>query len=76
MSLEATKWTVETLTTAAGRPFGRIINIFKSMSDLGYNSFVALHNSYVQPVAGCAAAVWDSIDYPAPNVLKNRINRF
>ncbi len=46
------------------------------MSDLGYGSFMTLHNSYILPVAGYVAAVWGFKDYPAPRVLQNRINRF
>ena len=68
--------TVETLTSAAGRSFGRIINIFKSMGDMGYETYSTLYRSYVLPVANYGAGVWGFKNYPAPQVLQNRIERF
>ena len=50
--------TVEALTSAAGRSFGRIVNIFKSMGDMGYETYHTLYYSYVLPVANYAAGVW------------------
>ena len=46
------------------------------MSDLEYNSFSTLYNSYVVPVANYGAAGWDYNDYPAPRVLQKIVNRF
>ena len=68
--------TVESLTLAAGRSFGRIVNIFKKMGDMGYETFDTLCHSYVLPVANYAAGVWGFKDYPAPQVLQNRMTRF
>ncbi len=68
--------TVESLTLAAGRSFGRIVNIFKKMGDMGYQTYDTLCHSYVLPVANYAAGVWGFKDYPAPQVLQNRITRF
>ncbi len=67
--------TVEALTAAAGRSYGRIIDLIKRMGDMGYNSYCTLYHSYVLPVANYAAAVWGFKDYPAPRVLQNRISR-
>ena len=68
--------TVSVLTSAAGRSFGRIINIFKKFGDLGYETFTMLFDNYVLPVAGYAAGVWGFKDYPAPQVLQNKAERF
>ena len=59
---------VEALTAAAGRSFGTIINIFKNMGDMGYETFCTLYHSYVLPVANYAAGVWEFKNYPAPQV--------
>ena len=68
--------TVEALTSAAGRSFGRIINMFRKMGDMGYETYSTLCDSYVLPVANYAAGVWGFKDYPAPQVLQNKIQRF
>ena len=68
--------TVTALTAAAGRSFGRIVNIFKHMGDMGYHSYGALYDAYVLPVANYGAAVWGYKDYSSPQVLQNRIQRF
>ena len=54
---------------AAGRSFGRIINMFKHLGNMGYGS-------YVLPIMNYAAAVWGFDDYPAPQVLQNKVSRF
>ena len=68
--------TVEALTAAAGRSYGRIVGLFKKLGDMGYNTFVTLLQSYVFPVANYGAAVWGFEDYQAPQVLQNKISRF
>ena len=70
------KKTVDALTAAAGRSFGRIVDIFRKVGDLGYRSYNTLYESYVLPVANYAAAVWGFRDHPAPRVLQNRLHRF
>lgn len=60
--------TVESLTSAASRSFGRIVNIFKSMGDMGYETYHTLYHSSVLPVANYAAGVWGFKNYPAPQV--------
>ena len=39
--------TVEALTAAAGRSYGRIVNILKHMGDMGYETYGTLYHSYV-----------------------------
>ena len=68
--------TVSALTAAASRSYGRIINIFKKLSDMGCNTYHTLYNSYVVPIVTYGAAVWGYKDFQAPKVLQNRINRF
>ena len=68
--------TVESLTSAAGRSYGRIIGLFTKLGDIGYNSYCTLYETYVLPVANYAAGVWGFKDYSAPRVLQNSINRF
>ena len=68
--------TVDALTAAAGRSYGRIVGLFKKLGDMGYNTFVTLLQSYVLPVANYGAAVWGFKDHQAPRVLQNKISRF
>ena len=70
------KRTVDALTSATGRSFGRIVNIFKHMGDMGYETYSTLCDSYVLPVANYAARVWGFGVFPAPQVLQNRIQHF
>ena len=68
--------TVDALTAAAGRSFGRIVNMFKGIGNMGYGTYRTLCDSYILPVANYGAAVWGFADYPAPQVLQNRVGRF
>ena len=52
------------------------MNMFKSMGNMGYGTYHTLCDSYVLPVANYGAAVWGFADYPASQVLQNRIGRF
>ena len=67
---------MKALTAAGSRSFGRIVNIFKHMGDMGYDTYRTLYDTYVLPVVNYAAAVWGFADHPAPQVLQNRIGRF
>ena len=64
------------ITAAAGRSFGRIIDIFRKVGDLGYRSFNTLYEAYALLIANYAAAVWGFKDHSAPRVLQNCIHRF
>ncbi len=46
------------------------------MGDMGYETYCTLYDSYILPVANYAAGVWGYENYPAPQVLQNRIMRF
>ena len=52
------KTTVDTLTSAASRSFGRIVTIFKKMGNMGYKSYLTLFKMYVLPIMNYAAGVW------------------
>ena len=51
--------TVETLTSAAGRSFGRIVGLFRQLGNMGYCTYCTLYETYVLPIAnygaGCGA---------------------
>ena len=68
--------TVGALSAATGQSFGRIIDIFRKMGDLGIKTYLTLYNSYVLPVSNYTSTVWGFKDHSAPTVLQNKINRF
>ena len=70
------KTTVDTLTSAASRSFGRIVTIFKKMGNMGYKSYLTLFKTYVLPIMNYAAGVWGYAEQNEPQVLLNRILRF
>ncbi len=49
--------TVDALSAGVGRSFGRIINIFRKLGDMGIKTYSTLYESYVLPVANYALAV-------------------
>ena len=55
--------TVESLTAAAGRSYGRMINLFRKLGDMGCNAYCTLYNSYITPIVNYGAAVWGFSDY-------------
>ena len=66
---------VEALTLAAGRSFGRIVDISEKMGDMGYETYDTLCHSHVLPMANYVAGVWGFKNYPASQVLQNRTTR-
>ena len=46
------------------------------MDDMGYETYTTLCDSYILPVANYVAGVWGFRDYPAPQVLQNKMQRF
>ena len=49
--------TVEVLTTSARRAFGRVINMFKSLGNMGHKTFHTLYDSNIASIANCASGV-------------------
>ena len=68
--------TVDVLTSAAGRLYGRIVGIMKQLGSMGYRTFLTLYKTYVLPVANYGAGVWGYKNFSAPQVLQHRINKF
>ncbi len=68
--------TVEALTAGASRSFGRIVNIFRKLKNMGIRSYETLFNTYVVPIMNYASGVWGYADQNAPQVLQNRIQRY
>ena len=67
---------VNTLSAAASRSFGRIHSIFKSVGNLGINTYQTLYSSYVESIMNYASGVWGFRHYDKSQVLQNRIMRF
>ena len=67
---------VEALTTSASRSFGRIVNSFKKLKNMGIKTYETLYESYVLSIANYAAGVWGFGEFQQPQVLQNRIQRF
>ena len=70
------KPTVEALTNAAIRSFGRITGIFKKLKNLGIRSYETLYESYIIPILNYGAGVWGFSEQAQPQVLQNRMKRY
>ena len=70
------KKTVEALTNAATKSFGRITNIFKEIKNMGIKSYETLYESYIIPILNYGAGVWGFAEQTQPQVLQNRMKRY
>ncbi len=70
------KKTVNTLTSSASRSFGRVVNLFKKMKNLGFKTYQTLYQSYVTPIMNYSSAIWGFGEQHEPQVLQNRVSRF
>ncbi len=70
------KKNVETLTDAATRSFGRIVNVFKQLKNMGIGTYQTLYNSYVCSIMNYGAAAWGYVDQNDPQVLQNLVQQF
>ena len=68
--------TVETLTSSAQRSFGRVVQLFKGLKNMGIRTFETLYHSYVVPIMNYSSAVWGYKEFHDAQVLKNRVGRF
>ena len=68
--------TIEALTSAASKSYGRVVGIFKQLKNLGYKSYKTLYHAYVTPILNDSAAVWEFADQNEPQLLQNRIACF
>ena len=67
---------IEVLTAAASRSFGRVVNIFKKLKNLGIKTYNTLYNTFVMTIANDGAAVWGFYEANEPQVLQNRVCRY
>ncbi len=67
---------VEALTNSATRAFGKVVNIFRTLKNMGINSYESLYKSYILSIVNYSSAVWGFKEQTAPQVLQNRIQRF
>ncbi len=63
--------TVEALTAGASRSFGRVVNIFKKIKNMGIKSYETLFQTYVVPIMNYASGVWGFGDQSQPQLLQN-----
>ncbi len=68
--------TIEVLTSAASRLFGRVVNLFKCLKNMGIKTFDMLYRTYVTTIANCGCAVWGFHEANDPQVLQNRVCRY
>ena len=67
---------VDALTGAATRSFGRVVNLFRQLKNMGINSYQTLYDSYVLSILNFGSAVWGYSEQTAPQVLSNRVKRY
>ena len=68
--------TVEILTSSAKRAFGKIINMFKKLGNMGYKTYTTLYNSNILSIANYASGVWGFQEFKECRVLQNKVIRF
>jgi len=67
---------VQTLADSAGRALGGVISKFKTMKDVGYDTFTKLYMSGVKPVFEYGAEVWGHHKGQAIDKVQNRAMRY
>ncbi len=68
--------TVEILTNSAKRAFGRVINIFKCLGNMGHKTYETLIYSNVFSIANYGAGLWRYKEHQNSRVLQNTIERY
>ena len=66
----AEKTVMEALTASATRAFGKVVNIFKKLTNMGINSYETLYSTYIVPIMNYAARVWGFAEYDKPQTLQ------
>ena len=64
------------LATAEGRALGAMINKYKSLNDLGYETYTKLYESLVVPIIDYGSSIWSFKSYDNLDRVKNRATRF
>ncbi len=68
--------TTDILATAGGRALGAMINKYKSLDMLGYDTYTKLYDSLVSPVTDYGSAIWGTKSYDSMDRVQNRATRF
>ena len=68
--------TVDVLTGSAKRAFGRVINTFHKLRNMGHRTYESLYTSNILSIANYASGVWGFKEYQNARVLQNKIGRF
>ncbi len=64
------------LGTAGGRALGAMINKYKSLDALNYDTYTTLYDSLVAPVTDYGSAIWGFKSYDCLDKVQNRATRF
>ncbi len=64
------------LATAGGRALGAMINKYKSLNDLGYDTYTKLYDSLVSPIIDYGSSIWGYKSYESLDRVQNRATRF
>ena len=67
---------VKTLSTAAGRALGGIISKFRTLKNVGYNTFKKLYDSGVRPILEYSSGVWGYIKSKEIEQIQYRAFRY
>ena len=67
---------IRTLAESAGRALGSIINKFKSLKNVGYNTFTKLYKCGVMPIMQYGSSVWGFKKAPEMDCIQNRAMRY
>ena len=68
--------TADILSTAAGRALGAMINRYRSLNELGYDTYTKLYDSLVTPIIDYASAIWGFKSHESLDKIQNRATRF
>ncbi len=70
------KRATDILATAGGRALGAMINKYKSLNELGYETYTKLFDSLVAPVIDYGSSIWGYKSYDSLDKVQNRATRF
>ena len=68
--------TVDVLSCSAGRALGCIINKFRYLGNMGFNTYTKLVNSSVCPIIDYCSAIWGTKRFKAADKVTQRASRF
>ena len=68
--------TVAILMKSAKRAFGRVVNTFYKLKNMGFNTYKTLHESGVLSIVNYTSGVWGYKEYQEPRVFLNRCSCF